>query len=267
MKRFVYLFTLLLPIVAAATHVDRSDLGSLANSTQRVIGGEVVTPDSRVYKTTVRLAVDFPAATGKCSGTLIAKDLVVTAAHCVDDNPNFINVYIDGGKQQIRAQKWLAHPQDDDIFDSHTSIKRPVNDIALVKLSRSVGKGALIAQMPGRQMALGESLDMVVAGYGRTTPEGGNPFHGLHVAWTIGTMMLAGDGDKTDYQIEMRGTQACNGDSGGPIYSTNTKRLTVMGVTSHGNMNCSAGGRAISLRHHIPWLRKAAKQMGTKLAI
>ncbi len=262
---FLVAFALLVPVSASAAHLDRINYAPMESIEHGVVGGEEVTSDSRVYKMTVRLEMDFPTSIGTCSGTLIAKDLVVTAAHCVNRSPNFINVYINGGKQQVRALKWLTHPQDDDIFDTHTSANRPVNDIALVRLSRPAYKGALIARLPARQMNIGESLNMVVAGFGRiTNDEGSNPLHVLHFGWTNGTMVLAGDGQKTDYQIEMDGIQPCNGDSGGPIFAASSKGMVVMGVNSHVNMTCTAGGRAISVRHHASWLRKAAKQMGSK---
>lgn len=259
MMRLFTAFALFSSLAASAKPLSNKNFSLPETS---IVGGEVVSSDSRVYKMTVRLEMDYPDAIGTCSGTLIAKDLVLTAAHCVEKNPNFINVSINGGSEIIRAEAWLAHPKYEDVFDIYTDILRPVNDLGLVKLSRSVGKGASVAALPSRQMKVGEKMEMVVAGVGRTTSEDdSNPEHVLHFAWTTGTMVKAGTTEKTDLQIEMKGIQPCNGDSGGPIFAAGSKRMVVMGVSSHVNMTCTAGGRAISVRHQIPWLRKAAKQL------
>lgn len=235
-----------------------------------IIGGEKVETTSRVYKMTVQLLMGFrrgnEVGVGQCSGTLIAKDLVLTAAHCVknleDPEAQFLVIMAKlGNGQTIKASAWRAHPSYKRIEDYIGAAKalRPINDIALVRLEQPAGAGTLLAQLPSAAMAIGQSEDMVVAGYGRTNPTDSSTTGTLFFAWTSGEMKSVRDG--SDLQIEMTGVQPCSGDSGGPIFrASESKPLVVLGVTSHVKGQCESMARAISVSHHLPWIRATAAE-------
>ncbi|MEI4233590.1 trypsin-like serine peptidase [Roseovarius sp. D22-M7] len=94
------------------------------------------------------------AGRGFCTGTLVAPDLVVTAAHCLYDRET--GMRLDPGRIAFRAglrdgravaearvARAVAHP--DYVFDAGASALRVRHDVALLELARGI-------DMPGGQI-------------------------------------------------------------------------------------------------------------------
>lgn len=236
-----------------------------------IINGQKVPNSSRFYKTTVMLVMltqkDGQSGMGLCSGTLIGKQLVLTAAHCVKDvdtGAQFVAIAaVLGNGQKVKAEKWLADPSYSHVEDyiGFQKAKRPVNDIALIKLEQPAGEGTLLSSLPAAHLPLGGAEDMVIAGYGRSVATDPNSITTLNFEWTSGALQHVRGG--ADYQIEMTGVQPCSGDSGGPIFrAKETGPLTVLGVISHVKGQCESSARAISISHHLNFVRNTAAQWG-----
>ena len=117
--------SILLASTAAANLFEEKD------SSNRIIGGS--NANSNRYPYTVALTnggQDF-----FCGGSLVAPDMVITAAHCLDGSGGY-NVAVgradlksnDG--EEIRVQREIRHP--------NYSLSTDENDIALLLLSRPV---------------------------------------------------------------------------------------------------------------------------------
>lgn len=239
-----------------------------------IINGQKVPATSRFFKTTVMLVMitqkDGQPGVGLCSGTLIGKNLVLTAAHCVKDIDNgaqFVAIgAVLGNGQKVKASSWEAHPGYGHVEDyiGFQKAMRPVNDIALIKLEQPAGEGTLLSNLPAKHLTYGASEEMVIAGYGRTVATDPNSITTLNFEWTNGELKQVRGG--ADNQIEMTGVQPCSGDSGGPIFrASETGPLMVLGVISHVKGQCESMARAISVSHNLPWLRSVAAQWGAPI--
>jgi secreted trypsin-like serine protease len=202
---------------------------------------------------------------GLCSGTLIGSDLVLTAAHCTDAKPveviiGSVDLAQYGGER--RDVKWSrSYPN-----------WQVEYDVGIVMLENPVAtKPRAIAS--GCALAGGDTLQVV--GFGLTTKSGTGDNTKLHQAKLPVTdpdctqdpacaVDIAPDGE---FVAGGQGTDACFGDSGGPVYIKTKTGPAVIGVVSRGLLAsptpCGDGGVFVRADKVVKWIEKTS---GRKLA-
>jgi secreted trypsin-like serine protease len=151
-----------------------------------------------------------------CTGTALAQDLVLTAAHCVARQIQYtVKAYQTGTTVQVRSI--LRHPRFD--YASYAA-SRATADIALLKLAAPLPDVVVPAALAApRRVAAGESL--TIAGFGVNiagTARGlGLPrMATLTVTGTPGSLQIRlFDAATRNQTIGMGG---CTGDSGAPAF-------------------------------------------------
>lgn len=206
-----------------------------------------------------------------CTGVAIARDLVLTAAHCVPPGADYKLVEFDAQRQpHLRdAQRVMRHPQfSQKTFDSH----RATADVALLKFASPVGGAPAPVHAQRLSVAPGDALR--VLGYGLT--QAGNGKSG----GTLRGASLAVTGQPGNLQIRLMdpatrnqraGLGACTGDSGAPVFSEIGGRQKVVGVvswsTGPGNeAGCGGLTGVTPLSLYYPWIADTAKKLGSPLA-
>ena len=220
-----------------------------------------------------RAAVMIVGSRGNfCTGTLIARDLVLTAAHCVPPGADTKLVQFDAERKPnlrdtLRVER---HPQfSQQAFDNH----RATADVALVKLAAPAQNAAQAALFSG-SFTVAPGNRFTVAGYGLSERGDGKTGGTLRAADLVAT------GKPGNLQIrlvdpatkgERTGLGACTGDSGAPVFRDDNGRALIIGVVSWStgpNLAEGCGGLTgvTPLSLYRGWIVETAKKLGSPLA-
>lgn len=243
-----------------------------------IVGGEIVHlhNDPRA-RSVVRLKIRFSdTQAGNCTGTVIGKTAIITAAHCVIQQgvrASEVFVFYAGNSSVLGKSKGIKiHPG----YLANKSV-----DLALIQLQDSVPSGVNIAKVAKLSNPL--KLDQVLISYGyghsyavhrsflwgylqwtsKSNNEKLNRAHfQLKASQDAGSLIRHPQAMNKNYFI-VEGDQKsmCQGDSGGPTFSTEVEPL-LMGVNSaikddrcvDNKMNFSA-----DVRSQNEWIETAVK--------
>nr|XP_043879145.1 elastase-1-like [Solea senegalensis] len=237
MLRFIVLTSLAALVLAELEPQPRY----LEDSLERVVGGEVARPNSWPWQ----ISLQYKSGSSyyhTCGGTLIERDWVMTAAHCVDRSRTWRVVigehelYSDDGREQIKSvSNVYIHPR----WNSNNVAGG--FDIALLRLSSAatLNSYAQLGSLPPTGQILPHNNLCYVTGWGLTST-GGSLSRQLKQAYlplvdhktcsssgwwgsTINTSMVCGGGGAES---------GCNGDSGGPLNCQVNGRYYVHGIAS-----------------------------------
>lgn len=161
-----------------------------------------------------------------CSGVLVARDWLLTAASCFADDPA-TSLSVPAGKPARRTTATIGRRDlsgnDGAVRDVVQLVPRTDRDVVLARLDRPVTNVAPVA-LATTAPAAGEKLRF--AGYGRTATEWA-PLS-LHT----GTLTVDAADDTTAAFTGDDGAAACMGDTGGPVVRTAGGTPQVLALTS-----------------------------------
>lgn len=207
-----------------------------------------------------------------CTGVAIARDLVLTAAHCLLPGADYKLVQFAAGGPPVLldAVKIARHPK----FDPKAVFAHRVTaDVALLKLAAPLPAAfapAPLMPTPPKP-AVGDAF--VVAGYGVAVRGDGR------TGGTIRTARLVATGRPGTLQLrlvdpatqgERPGLGACTGDSGGPVFTMANGAPAVIGVVSWSTgpklaAGCGGLTGVTPLGRYQSWVLDEARRMGSVL--
>ena len=205
-----------------------------------------------------------------CSGVALARDLVLTAAHCVLPGADYKLVEFDAARHPALKDitRITRHPE----FDVNAVLRHRVTaDVALLKLAAPQAIVPATLAPAGGSVAVGDRF--VVAGYGVAVRGDGKS------GGTVRAATLVATGQPGTLQIrladpatkgERAGLGACTGDSGAPVYRDIGGALAVIGVVSWSTgpaLSDGCGGLTgvTPLTRYLAWIVEQARKMGSPL--
>lgn len=252
--------------------------------------------DDRFHRMSVTLRVRLPVGTAICSGTLIEKDVVLTAAHCFEGLQSPVAddaITVEATAQLARyglGQRFESHPQ------FQTDARR--FDLALVKLELSAEPASAIeimrnefanVQRPARNWIPDEKQSLILTGSGikigfleapfkQPLVEAAN-FRGsveieragsLRTVWDFFSVSSLVAGDLLSLSAGQNSPWLCAGDSGGGLFVENEdKSLMLVGVNSRSKMFryqgktlCMPSGMiATPISPYLSWIESTIRKL------
>lgn len=235
-----------------------------ASPATALVGGATKVAGSHAAVTIVGSRGNF------CTGIHIARDLVLTAAHCVVPGAEYKIVAHDAqGQPYLRDIARIArHPQ----FDIGNYNKARVTpDLALIKLPTPAQITPVT--ISGAKLNVAPGDPFIVSGLGLSQSGDGKSGGTLRMATLIAT------GKPGNLQIRLMdpatrnlrpGLGACTGDSGAPVFMEKDGRHVVIGLVSWStgpNSEAGCGGLTgvTPLQLYYPWIVETARKLGSPL--
>ncbi|UYL09589.1 trypsin-like serine protease [Bdellovibrio sp. SKB1291214] len=238
-----------------------------------IIGGEAVKSDDFARAATVSIytvgrrgPLEF-----LCTGTLISRDLVVTAAHCLQSV--YTVIYVSFGEKiptstvgLIRVDGSISHP-------NYRVVQKPgddgglywttEHDIALMNLDALAPEGFNPVGVHANTDKIPLKSKLLLAGFGITDDEASTAATSMNQI-EVELHSLVGEFLVID-QSNKKG--ACFGDSGGPAYLKTASGWLVVGATHAarpGFVDCHHMSDYTSLSKYIEFIKSSADTLGAE---
>lgn len=237
--------------------------------TRAMVGGAPAAADG-AGRSVVMILGSFGTA---CTATAIARDLLLTAAHCVQPGADY--KLADRNAAGEPVLKDIARIERDPQFDLNRLFGHLATaDVALVKLAQSLPTKIPPAPLDDATHAVAVGDSLIIAGYGVTVRGDGR------TGGTVRAATLVATGQPGPLQIRLydpltkgakAGLGACAGDSGAPVFRDNGGTLAIVGVVSWStgpNLSAGCGGLTgiTPLARYRAWIVDTARALGSPLA-
>jgi secreted trypsin-like serine protease len=197
-----------------------------------------------------------------CSGTLIARDLVITAAHCVVGGEKFS---LSTSAGTIPVSQVVLHPE----FRRDTyQTRRPSPDMAILKLAAPAPRALRAARLAVEKSFPPRGTSFLVAGFGEA-------IEGDRRVGTLRTAQLSNAGSTGGIMLRLTPQKSgvaagsCTGDSGGSAYRNDGGVLVLHGVIAWAGgkdgKNCGIVTGIVMIAQQLDWIRATAKRLGSQL--
>lgn len=238
-----------------------------ASAKDFMIGAKDVRSNDPIQASTV--GIFDPSPDGKtgslCTGTLIRKDMAVTAAHCLS-NPSTKPSIIFGSDLHSSSaphrtvEAVAVNPK----WKTHAGKGMDQGDIALVKFDGGLPKSYRPISTVSTDQEIQAGSTVTLAGYGISnaqTKTGAGKLRRAEVS------ILKNRPGKSEMILDQtHGRGACHGDSGGPAFLKRGRKMALAGLTNRGYPSTAPDDCAhqvvyTKLPSYRSWIQKSEKKL------
>ena len=232
----------------------------------RIVGGYPAAKGRYPYFTAVRFYQANGAGYASCGGTLIAKDIILCAAHCYDSTDfslasSFVRVGIENksnstGYYQAYMEKVIPHPS-----YNRATFK---NDVLVIKLKTAITQVAPVALNTNSALPAVDAAE-IVFGFGTTSFGGTSSNVLLEVGQNAVGYTTCNNYNGNIFDAGMicsysAGKDSCQGDSGGPLIlggSSSAATDIQVGIVSFGDgcANIGVPGVYTRVSYYTTWIQ------------
>ncbi|HEX4409787.1 MAG TPA: S1 family peptidase [Xanthobacteraceae bacterium] len=207
-----------------------------------------------------------------CTATAVARDLLLTAAHCVQPGADYKLMASKPGEKPVL--KDFAHIERDPQFELKRLFAHLATaDVALLKLAEPLPDtiATVVIAADSETVAAGDTL--TVAGYG-VTAHGAERLDGVLRSATLTVTGQPGTLQIRLFDAATKGARAglgaCTGDSGAPAFRDKDGNPAIVGVVSWStgpNLTGGCGGLTgiTPLMRYRAWIVDTARKLGSRL--
>jgi secreted trypsin-like serine protease len=232
-----------------------------------IIGGDVAAGSEDFVKSTVMLYDAVQQSL--CTASIISKDMLLTAAHCVDDSPKALKVIFllsldklskDNVQTSVRqVTDFRTNP----LWATNQDEEKNTGDLAVVKFAGGLPDGYSPVGLLNKSADIANTVTVLLAGYGTSDGVAGT---GAGLLRSVETTVLDASFSASEFLVKQdAGKGACHGDSGGPAFIRIGDRLAVAGLTSRGvndpKNQCNVSAAYTSVPHYLTWIKATAKML------
>lgn len=237
MKNSQLIFLTVMALTSACTHSEAPVVNLSTNKSTSIIGGTAATNSDLVTASTVSLIINYADKPfSVCTGTLVSKNLILTATHCLEYmGEGVVSIYAGAQLPEVydetkllKVASWKTHPDYELILDDEDYPVTGVNDVALMKLAEDIPPHLKPVPIVSNLKAPKDGSSLLLAGYGLIN-ELETPVYATGLNYV--RVPLANIWNNILVTDQNDGHGACSGDSGGPAYIETAQGLAVIGIT------------------------------------
>jgi len=236
-----------------------------------IINGTIVGRNSPLANSLVFVVQRLKGGASICTGSLIDSNIVLTAAHCVDEAAEVEDVEIWFSPQQVcdLQNKSVDRKKADEVIihkGYNPKSRKIEDDLAVVRISGPAPSGKRTIKLVHEFLKMSSSSEIYVAGYGKTKEYDVEDKNDPLLRYTKVKPLNFGRGSNDEsasvlFFDQSSGSSVCAGDSGGPAMMRDSKGiLRQIGVASYvfnpqdPDAACSYGVAYTSVTKYKDWI-------------
>lgn len=276
------LLLVILSSCSAGTNLDSGNYQGSEVDQNNIIGG--TDADLNYAKQNGIVGIYDQANGGLCTGSLIAANVVMTAAHCVDvEFPDKTIIFFGTNLSEITKQvqtgdksniRYSVRNARHELYNSNKEdANKSNNDVGLILFDGAAPAGFKPAVLGNLSLAssLKAGAEVTLSGYGlnkfKKNPITGRPIISagsgiLRMVSKIKIVSVLPSLEEITLD-QTKGKGACHGDSGGPAYLLDKKlnKNILVGLTSRGTGSCNETAVYTSVIGYQKWIAENLKQL------
>lgn len=244
---------------------------SIENSAQ-IIGGQPVNAEDVAVQSTVGL-YDLELGQLICTGSIVSSNIIVTAAHCLEQGADSLVVIFTTKVPQTNTQlnnapyRHVLNYKINENYLPRSNAATDQSDIALIKIEGTIPTSHSPVPLLQSIQSLVKGMPVQLAGFGYVD---GRRRIDTTVLRKVTVNLMSPQFGSSEIAFDQRALAkgACMGDSGGPALITQNGQTFLIGVTSRGVGRDSWFCRSVtvytSIAAHLDWIAQTSTQLNAQ---